>query len=110
MIRYYKVNNNTQVTHLKAEIYYNKGGNNVFNGKTERRGYYMSISPVKRERGFESYTAWTGLKMCVLEVGRASSKKANEAEEYFKKYVEEFMKTYFNGFDVDMENYIERNF
>ena len=108
MIRYYKVNNNVSVTHLKSEVYYNKGGENVWNGRRERRGYYISVSPVKRERGCESYTAWTGLKQCVLEVKRSSSKKANEAEEYFKNHVEEFIQTHFNGFDVDMENYIER--
>lgn len=108
MVRYYKVNNSVGATHLKAEVYYNKGGHNVFNGKQEKRGYYISVSPVKRERGCESYTAWTGLKQCVIEVKRASSKKANEADEYFETHIEDFIKAHFSSFDMEMENYIER--
>lgn len=108
MVRYYKVNNSVGATHLKAEVYYNKGGHNVFNGKQEKRGYYISVSPVKIEGGWESYTAFTGLKQCVIEVKRASSKKANEADAIFKEHIASFIKAHFSSFDVDMENYIER--
>lgn len=108
-VRYYKVNNNPNATHLKAEIYYSLGGMNYFTYKNERRGYYMSISPVVRERidygTMESYTAFSGLKQCVLEVQRKSQKKMNEAVEYFDKHILEFMKNHFSEFEVDTENY-----
>lgn len=68
------------LTWLKVETYYNKGGENVFTELQERRGYYLSVSPVKRERGFESYTAFSGLKLLLLEVGRKSPKQEANAE------------------------------
>lgn len=109
--RYYKVienNSNTKATHLKAEIYYSLGGMNYFSSKVESRGYYISVSPVERtQRDYgtmESYTAFTGLKQCVIPVERKSKKKAEEAVKYFEEHVEEFMKNHFGEFKVDLEN------
>ena len=34
-------------THIKVEVFYAKGGINYFTGTSERRGIYLSISPVK---------------------------------------------------------------
>lgn len=106
--KFYKVKNNPNVTHLKAEVYYNLGGTNVFTYKNEARGYYMSISPVKREdRGgyvMESYTAFTGLKQLVVPVQRKSQKKLAEAVEYFETHIDEFMKAHFGQFEVEEEN------
>lgn len=103
--RLYKVKNNPNVTHLKAEIYYNLGGMNYFTSRTEARGYYMSISPVKREnRGgcvMESYTAFTGLKQLVVPVQRKSKKKMEEAVAYFEEHIKEFMETHFGQFEVE---------
>lgn len=105
MTRLFKVKNNPNVTHLKAEVYYSLGGTNMFTYKNESRGYYMSISPVKREdRGgfiMESYTAFTGLKQLVVPVSRKSQKKMNEAVEYFENHIKEFMKTHFGQFEVE---------
>lgn len=73
--------NSSKTTHLKIEVYYNLGGYNCFTHKTDARGYYLSVSPVTRyDRDgvqFESYTAFSGVKMCLLEVSR-KSKKAEE--------------------------------
>ena len=35
-------------THLKVETYYNIGGMNYFSGNAEKRGLYISVSPVSR--------------------------------------------------------------
>ena len=110
VVRYYKIKgNDSRATHLKAEIYYSLGGTNVFTYKNEPRGYYMSISPVTREnKGYctmESYTAFSGLKQCVLTVTRKSQKKMDEAIAYFEEHILEFMQNNFSGFDVDTENY-----
>jgi len=96
MIKYIKVNG-TGATHLKVEIDYNKGGYNYFTYKTEPRGYYIHVSPVTRnitDTGFvlESYTAFTGIKACLLEVTRKSNKAENQAIELFElkkdKYID----------------------
>ena len=105
VVRLFKVKGNPNVTHLKAEIYYSLGGMNYFTYKNEARGYYMSISPVKREdRGscvMESYTAFTGLKQLVVPVSRKSQKKMNEAIEYFESHIKEFIETHFGQFEVE---------
>ena len=110
--RYYRViknNSNTKATHLKAEIYYSLGGMNYFSSKVESRGYYISVSPVEREvkqyGTMERYTAFTGLKQCVIPTERKSKKKAEEALRYFEEHIEEFMKNYFGEYEVDLENY-----
>nr|DAM27906.1 MAG TPA: hypothetical protein [Caudoviricetes sp.] len=71
---------------LKVELYYTKGGINVFTYKTEARGYYLSVSPIERTRTdygatLESYTAFSGVKKCVLEVSRKSQKQEARAEQ-----------------------------
>ena len=71
-------------THIKVEVFYTKGGINYFTGTNERRGIYLSISPVKLtiyEGGgrSEGYVAFTGVKQFVTELKRANDKKLNEA-------------------------------
>ena len=77
-----------KANHLKVELYYDKGGMNYFTGGTERRGLYLSVSPVtltKYEGGgsSEGYIAFTGTKKLVKELKRFSNKALNEAAEEF---------------------------
>ena len=71
----------SNANYLKIELYYSLGGYNPFTGKPEGRGYYLSVSPVETSNrdgiDFESYAAFTGSKICILEVTR-KSKKAEE--------------------------------
>lgn len=67
-------------THLEICLYYSVGGRNVFTGREEQRGYYLSVAPVKRERGMISFTAFTGKKICILPCQRKSEKKKEEAK------------------------------
>jgi hypothetical protein len=68
---------------LKINVYYNKGGMNYFHGKEERRGYYLSVTPVEIEQrnGYqtESVLMFSGAKRLVLEVKRQSDKAYNQA-------------------------------
>lgn len=77
--------NATGSTHVKIEVYYNLGGYNVFTYKSEERGYYLSVCPVKRESrngvNLESFTAFSGTKMCILPVTRKSKKAEANAEQ-----------------------------
>jgi hypothetical protein len=67
MKKYEKLENSN--IELKIELYYKKDG---------ERGYYLSVSPVKREfQGnivIESYTAFSGYKKLILPVKRQSDK------------------------------------
>lgn len=76
---------------LKVELYYNLGGMNYFTYKTDRRGYYLSVTPVDRSdrgTGFmcESVTLGTGVKMLIKEVQRQSKKATDEAITISKNY------------------------
>jgi len=68
-------------------VYYNKGGMNYFSGRTEERGYYLSVSPVERdERGIiECYTAFSGVKTLILPVKRQSDKAYQQSVELAKE-------------------------
>lgn len=77
--------------HLKVEIYYSKGGMNYFNYKVEPRGYWLSVSPVEVTRSgsgvtMESYAAFSGKKVFLLEVKRQSDKAMTQAIEKSKEY------------------------
>lgn len=74
---------NKNANFLEIEVKYSLGGYNYFTYKSEPRGYYLSVSPVQRSTrdgiGFVSYTAFSGVKMLLLEVSRKSKKAEAEA-------------------------------
>lgn len=74
---------------LRCELYYSLGGYNYFTYKSEPRGYYVSVTPVERERrnGYtmESVTAFSGVKVLVCEVNRKSKKAEAEALEKYEE-------------------------
>jgi hypothetical protein len=60
---------------IKTEVYYNKGGINVFSGKNEPRGYWLSVTPVTVEQrngyGVESFImSMGGYKQFLQEASR----------------------------------------
>jgi hypothetical protein len=72
---YIEIKDNPKATHLKVSLYYSMGGMNYFTGTNERRGIWLSVSPVTRtvypEGGSsEGYTAFTGVKECLKEMAR----------------------------------------
>lgn len=75
----------TENVFVKVEVYYNLGGMNCFTCKEERRGYYVSVSPVERvNRGgyiTETCAAYSGYKVLLKEVKRKSKKAEMEAEQ-----------------------------
>lgn len=76
--------NTTRANALRIEVDYTLGGYNVFTHKTENRGYYLHVSPVEHFTrdgiAFESYTAFSGVKLLLVEVSR-KNKKAEETAE-----------------------------
>lgn len=91
----------TDATHIKAEVYYLKGGHNPFTYDHERRGIYFSISPVKKEGIWESYTAFSGTKICVKELKRKSDKSLSEVVSKIEPIVEEVVRMWESGFQRD---------
>jgi hypothetical protein len=81
---------------LKVEVYYSLGGLNYFTGRQEKRGYYLSVTPVEIEDhgGYrtETVTLFSGVKELLKEVTRRSKKAETEAE----KLAEERMETLIN--------------
>lgn len=85
------LNTNKDKTFLKCELYYSLGGMNYFTGKTEARGYYVSVSPVERSNGWESYTAFSGWKKCVVECARKGKKAEAKALEVYEAAKQEML-------------------
>lgn len=87
--------NETRNNFLKIETAYNLGGYNVFTHKAEARGYYLSVSPVERSTRegitFESYTAFSGVKIYLLEVTRKSKKAEERAEQLAAEHENELI-------------------
>lgn len=65
-------------TFISIYVSYNKGNSDY---RPVKRGYYVHVQPVERfERNgvmLESFTAFTGYKQLLAEVGRASKKQEN---------------------------------
>lgn len=81
MTNYIKLAENAEgYTDLKVYMYYCLGGYNNFTSTEEKRGYYLSVCPVVRGNGFESYRVFSGVKKCIKEVKRQSKKAESEAE------------------------------
>lgn len=93
MTKYYAVKeNNKKVTDIRVDVYYSLGGMNMFTYTKEKRGYYLSVSPVERSEGpgysSEGFTAFSGTKWLLLEVKRKSAKAEAEATAWAMKVAE----------------------
>lgn len=92
----HSIDGSSTVNTVEAEIHYSLGGVNYFTYKQEPRGYYFSLTPFTDNGGSRTYTAFSGVKTCVLPVSRKSQKKAAEAETRFDslidKYLDPFLK------------------
>lgn len=100
MKKYFKTTM-ADATDLKVEVYYCKGGYNLFTYESERRGIYFSISPVKCDGIWESYTAFSGTKICVRELKRKSDKSLNEVVSKIEPIIEEVVRMYESGLRRD---------
>jgi hypothetical protein len=66
--------NGSSLTHLRVEVYYSKGGMNYFTSTNERRGIYVSASPIERRESSTSYMGFSGGKQFLLAMSRFSQK------------------------------------
>lgn len=67
---------------VKAEVYYNKGGVNFYNGQTNSRGIYVSLTPVTMTpEGYEQWELGGGICACIKTLPRFNTKALLEAVE-----------------------------
>lgn len=110
MKKYIEVKPNRNATHIEIEVYYNLGGYNYFTGKSEDRGYYLSVSPVERRKNdfgiTISYTAFSGIKQCIKPVSRKSEKAKQEAERIAPNFEKDLIRYVCekNGLEIMGEN------
>lgn len=97
------------VTHIKVRLYYSKGGYNYVTFRNEKRGWYVSFTPVRKDEYFESTVLGSGAKDCIVECGRRTKKNEVEALKIFNaEYILGGFKMVFPTSleDIDMENTI----
>lgn len=85
MKMYIPVEGKESVNFVKVHTFYDLGGVNMFTGKPQKRGFYVSCTPVFRDlRGngiaMESVTLGSGYKQLCKEVTRRTKKAEAEAE------------------------------
>ena len=68
----------TGVQVLEVELYYEKGGMNYFSAQNNKRGYYLSVTPITKENGCTSFSLFSGIKKYVQEATRFSEKTMKE--------------------------------
>ena len=66
---------NNQANTLRVELYYAKGGANYFTGNNERRGLYISVSPLEITPQSIRYIGFSGVKKFVKEMARFNQKQ-----------------------------------
>lgn len=97
---------------ITTEIYYDKGGMSAFTTDIKKRGYYFSIIPEEyRDNGLKTYTGFSGVKTCILEVARKSKSAYEKAKAMFDNYENEYLQNFCEqkGYTlVDINNYVER--
>ena len=105
------ITSNDKNNKIVTEIYYDIGGMNYFTSEVEKRGYYFSITPEERSGGFRTYTGFSGVKTCILEVARKSKSAYDKAKAMLDKYENEYLQAFCDkkGYTlVDVNNYVER--
>lgn len=95
--------NNNGFTDLEVTIDYNRGGMNLFTYKEEPRGYYVSVTPVKRGGMFIEYTAFSGVKKLVEECKRLNRKRLAALESDTLTLADDLIRYICNKYNLTIE-------
>jgi hypothetical protein len=76
------VTGNPTVTHLKVAVYHSKGGLNYATYKEEPKGYWLSVTPVKREvqGDYIKYFEFKNPSICLIGAAVCISESASYIE------------------------------
>lgn len=83
---------------FNVSVWYDLGGINYFSGGTNKRGFYLSVTPCTLEKSScgkfttETSACFSGYKKLLIECKRFSKKKQLEAVEASKQWIEELVK------------------
>ena len=89
--KYIERNDLRDASHLQVSVFYDKGSMNYFSGQAAPRGFYLSVTPVRKGNGVVSYTMFTGLKRLLHQVSRFTDKQFCHAVELSKAYEDELI-------------------
>lgn len=96
--KYIACHGNEDVNCLMVEVSYELGGESGFSGRQSRRGYYLSVTPVLREKYDGHYLVsqqvfgpLNGKKLLLKEVSRKSDKALSEATLLAEQKKDEFI-------------------
>lgn len=65
---------NNKANVLEVTLYYTKGGMNYFTGNNEKRGLYLSVTPIEKGEFSRGFSAFSGVKKHVKEMTRFNQK------------------------------------
>lgn len=93
---------------VKITVTYDKGGINMFTHKQTQRGYYLAAQPIEIKQyengiNIESFTAFSGVRKCILEVKRQSDKGYNEALKMYENSINELLEYITTKNDIIIE-------
>lgn len=98
-------NSNLKAKHyntVEAKVYYSLGGMNYWTYKVEPRGYYFSLTPYRVEGIMRSFIAGDGYKTCILECGRQSKKRYEEAKAMMDGLLDEYMDWFLVEYNIEL--------
>lgn len=97
---------------VEVKVYYSKGGMNYFTGTVERRGVYVSVTPLTVDGAVVGYTAFSGYKLFVLELGRYSPRKveqiATQLDDHAPRIAEAFRTSTDDSYGILREVFAEQ--
>lgn len=102
--QYIKLKENNRFSDLEIDFYYDLGGTNYFTYNNEKRGYYISVSPVNRKNGSISYAAFDGVKQLLIETSRKSKKAEAEATEKINNVLKQLIDYVLGKHGLKLEN------
>lgn len=98
------------VNALDCEVRYELGGRSWGTDEMLPRGYYFSMQPIMRKGNVVSFTAFSGEKNCIIECGRQSAKRYEQAkamlDDLVANRVPDFCKR--ADIEVDLSTYSQR--
>ena len=72
-----------EINFIECSLHYDLGGINYFTYEQEKRGYYVSVSPIMVKDRMISYVAFSGVKYCAVPCNRKCKSKEQTAREMF---------------------------
>lgn len=109
LTRTYTLPDNGGVNEIEVQVFYDKGGVNMFSCTPKERGYYFSITPQRHVGCMYEYHAYDGAKCLMVPAKRQSKKLYEKAKQMFPVFLHKYLYSFCerNGY-VLPDNYTEK--